>query len=159
MPVAIRRATPADLPALAQLFVEFHNFHARGVPFDLAPVGEPDEELLQGVQALLDDPKCAIFVACQGAELVGFAEVHLKESSPVPAVVQRRYALLQTLAVTQAHRRSGIGLQLMAAAEEWAREQGATQMETDTWEFPEGPLRFYERLGYTTRKRRLVRPL
>jgi GNAT superfamily N-acetyltransferase len=76
-----------------------------------------------------------------------------------PAVVQRRYALLQSLAVTEAHRRHGLGLQLMAVAERWAREQGASEMEIAVWEFPEGPLPFYERLGYTTRKRTLSRRL
>jgi GNAT superfamily N-acetyltransferase len=76
-----------------------------------------------------------------------------------PAVVQRRYALLQSLAVTEAHRRHSQGLQLMEVAERWAREQGATEMEISIWEFSEGPLPFYERLGYTTRKRTLSRRL
>ncbi|MFZ5817858.1 MAG: GNAT family N-acetyltransferase [Bacillota bacterium] len=72
---------------------------------------------------------------------------------------QRRYALLQGLAVTESDRRHGLGRLLMEAAHRWAREQGATEMETEVWEFPEGPPDFYAGLGYTTRKRRLVRPL
>jgi GNAT superfamily N-acetyltransferase len=159
-PIIIRRATAADVEGLARLYVEFHNFHARGVPADLVPVGPPDEELRQGIRSLLDNPRCAIFMACdESGEAAGFAEVHLKESAASPAVVQRRYALLQTLAVTESHRRHGLGVRLMAAAEGWAREQGADRMEIDIWEFPEGPLGFYERLGYTTWKRRLVRLL
>lgn len=160
MSCTIRRALPADREALAHLFVEFHNFHAHGVPDDLVPVGPPDDELRQGVQSLLDDPHCAIFVACEdNGTLVGFAEVHLKEIPTSPAVVQQRSALLQTLAVTESHRHHGLGRQFMGIIEDWAREQGATRMVIEVWEFAEGPLTFYEKLGYTTRKRTLVRPL
>lgn len=154
-----RRAEPTDVHALARLFVEFHNFHARGVPSNLVPVGDPDEELLQAVRRLLETENCALFVACLDDEVVGFAEIHVKETSPGPAVFQRRYALLQSLAVAESQRRHGIGRLLLEAAHRWAREQRATEVETETWEFAEGPLDFYRRLGYTTRKRSLVHPL
>ncbi|MGH9418604.1 MAG: GNAT family N-acetyltransferase, partial [Thermoanaerobaculia bacterium] len=61
--------------------------------------------------------------------------------------------------VTERLWRAGIGSQLLAAAERWAVEHGATELETDIWEFGEGPLGFYEREGYATRRRTLARRL
>ncbi len=159
MSTLIRLATEDDLPALAELYVEFHNFHAEGVPSDLALVGPPDQELYTGIEEILQNEKAAVFVAEDGGTLVGFVEIHRKQTDPNPAVVTRTYALLQSLMVTQRMRRHGLGARLVEAAHAWAREQGATEIELETWEFPAGPLRFYEGLGYRTVKRRLAIPV
>ena len=47
----------------------------------------------------------------------------------------------------------------MAAAHAWATARGADEMELDIWEFPGGPLDFYEGLGYRTVRRTLVHDL
>ena len=49
-----------------------------------------------------------------------------------------------------------MGRQLVEAAERWATERGVQEMKAKTWEFPEGPLPFYETLGYRTLSRELV---
>ena len=67
-----------------------------------------------------------------------------------------RYGYLQSLIVSAPFRKSGLGKQLVAAAHEWARGQDATELQMDIWEFAEGPLHFYETLGYRTLKRHLV---
>jgi GNAT superfamily N-acetyltransferase len=41
------------------------------------------------------------------------------------------------------------------AAQNWAKEKGAAEMRLETWEFPGGPLPFYEKIGYRTIKRTL----
>lgn len=156
MEAEIRRAAVSDIPALASLYVEFHNFHAVGVPSRLLVVGPPDAELREAIGKILDNAQAAIFVACLESDVVGFVEIYLRESEPTPAVVQRKYVLLQSLAVTESMRQHGLGARLVAAAHQWARENGATEIELNTWEFPAGPLGFYERLGYTTVKRTLV---
>ncbi len=159
MDPVIRRAVVDDIEALASLYVEFHNFHAAGVPDRLRPVPGVDDELRDGIRRILADEKGALFVALQGNAVVGFAEVYMKETLPNSAVVQRRYAHLQGLAVTAVLRRQGVGVRLMAEVEAWARNQGAAELETETWEFTEGPLRFYEGLGFGTRKRVLAKRL
>jgi aminoglycoside 6'-N-acetyltransferase I len=35
--------------------------------------------------------------------------------------------------VVEGHRRKGVGTQLLAAAEDWARQQGCLEMASDTW--------------------------
>jgi GNAT superfamily N-acetyltransferase len=47
----------------------------------------------------------------------------------------------------------------MDEAETWARERGAEEMRLDIWEFDDGPLTFYEKRGYGTVRREMVRRL
>jgi len=50
--------------------------------------------------------------------------------------------------VTEAYRRSGIGAQLLARAEEWARAQGCSEMASDTWIDNDISQRVHEALGF-----------
>ena len=80
---------------------------------------------------LSDDERFAVLV-CQDphGELLGFAEVSLRawaegcESSPV--------GYLEGWYVAERVRRQGIGAGLAAAAEDWARSRGCTEMASDT---------------------------
>ncbi|HYF95771.1 MAG TPA: GNAT family N-acetyltransferase [Symbiobacteriaceae bacterium] len=153
----LRRATEADIEALAQLYLEFHNFHAEGVPSHLCLMPQYDEETLQGLRGILSDPMAALIVCVEADTLLGMAEVYVRETEPNRAVVQRRYGFIQSLMVTGSRRRHGLGAILLDAAHRWVKEQGADEVELETWEFPAGPLGFYESAGYTTLKRRLVR--
>ncbi len=76
-----------------------------------------------------------------------------------PAVVAHQYGYLQSLMVTASARRQGLGERLLAAAERWSRDRGATELRLNCWEFAAGPLPFYEARGYRTIKRTLARPL
>jgi GNAT superfamily N-acetyltransferase len=61
-----------------------------------------------------------------------------------------RYGLrcwIEDLAVDPAHRSTGIGSRLLAAAREWASDRGATHLELDTGEARVDAQRFYERQG------------
>jgi aminoglycoside 6'-N-acetyltransferase I len=80
---------------------------------------------------LSDDERFAVLV-CQDAlgDLVGFAEVSLRSwaegcaSSPV--------GYLEGWYVSRSARRRGIGSGLVAAAEDWARSRGCSEMASDT---------------------------
>jgi len=92
-------------------------------------------------------------------QVVGFAEVYLRKDEPDPARIAYKYGHLQSLLVTEAFRQHGIGEKLLEAAENWAKGRGAAEMRLETWEFPEGPFRFYEKTGYRTLRRKLARRL
>lgn len=158
--VSIRRATESDLDEMLMLSHEFHEFHVHGVPDRLrVPVPYDDVAVREMLVKILHNEDAALFVAYEHGRLVGLAEVHLQRDNPHPAVIDYAYGHLQSLIVTAPMRRQGLGRRLVAAAEQWSSEHGATEMRLTIWEFAGGPLPFYEALGYRTMKRILARSL
>lgn len=163
MTILVRPAAPGDLRALFALYLEFHEFHARGVPDRLASLGTPEtfdpSELRVALEKIMQSGGAALFVAESDGHVVGLAEVYLRRDEPSPAAVARCYGYLQSLMVDPAYRRRGIATRLVAAAESWVKARGAAEMRLRTWEFDGGPQPFYDRVGYRTLRRTLVREL
>ena len=109
---------------------------------------------LDEVQARTDD---GLFVATDAdGEVVGWihvARIALLEASGM--------ALINGLVVDEEARSAGIGTELVAAAERWAREHGATTIMVRSRSTRQRAHRFYERIGYAEVKRSHVfeRPL
>lgn len=158
--ITIRQATEQDIDALISLYDEFHRFHVVGVPDRLrnSDSSSPAEEaaLSDALGTILHREDAAIIVAVVGDRVVGLAEIYVRQDEPHPLVVPRRYGHLQSLIVSEAVRKHGLGKLLVEAAHNWALRTGATEMHLDIWEFEAGPLHFYEHLGYRTLKRHLV---
>lgn len=122
-PFLVRRGRPADCEQLARLRHALwpessREDHAREL--DLVLAGKS--------RGILPE---TIFVAEDGDTLIGFLEASLRShaegcdpSHPV-GYVEGWY-------VTESHRRRGIGAALLAAAEDWARTEGSTEMASDT---------------------------
>ncbi len=114
--MTIRTAEPRDLGALERL---------RAL---LRPGIDPVENATEAA-ALLTDASWAMIVAEEAGEVVGFVEARLREyaenceTSPV-GFVEGWY-------VEAPYRRVGIGRRLVAAAEDWARAQGCSEMASD----------------------------
>ena len=108
MSIIIRRAQPQDVHDLCRLYHAFHQFHVAGLPSRLATLGDfaafDCAELVTQLGAIMANPEAAIFVADHEAELVGFAEIYLRQDEPNTAVVSHKYGHLQSLMVQQAYR-------------------------------------------------------
>jgi GNAT superfamily N-acetyltransferase len=88
-----------------------------------------------------------VFVALEGDRVVGWAAVCAQE-----AFVEGVGGYLEGLVVDEAIRGAGIGAQLLAAAEVWARERGCTEMRVHSNVVRNRAHQFYRRLGYATVK-------
>jgi GNAT superfamily N-acetyltransferase len=162
--VTVRSARPADIPVLCALYTEFHQFHVQGVPERLRsadPQGSAavNADLKAAVESILQDDDSAIFVAEPAGRIVGLAEVYFRRDEANPLRLPYSFGYLQSLVVQKSHRSRGIGTLLLRAAEDWAREKGASEMRVETWEFRQGSLPFYDRAGYRTLRRTLVHGL
>lgn len=162
--VTIRPAQKPDLEALCDLFFEFHEFHAQQLPAYLQSLGEPTKEDRQDLQKklmqILEGSDSAILVAEKSGRILGFAEIYLKQPDPNDrAKTHTPYAHLQSLSVSQAFRRKGIGMRLLLGAETWASERGALELRLEIWDFSAGPLEFYQKAGYYTFRRTLAKNL
>jgi putative acetyltransferase len=83
-----------------------------------------------------------VLVATRGDEIVGRLSV-ARDPHPASAHVADL-----GLMVARAHRRRGIGLALMHAAEEWARRAGVRKLELHVLPHNEAALGLYRKLGY-----------
>lgn len=159
----IRLAHRHDIPTLCRLYHELHEFTVRGVPDRLRSLGDFDcydaAWLSLTVEKLMDAVDVALWVAAVNGQVVGLAEVYLREDERNDQRTAYRYGYLQCLVVDPRLRGRGIGRQLLAAAEQWSRTQGATELRLEMWEFDQGPLGFYTQQGYRTLRRTLVRSL
>lgn len=161
--IIIRSLKPGDLDSLCHLYIEFHEFHVQGVPDRLLTLGTPEQfdcsKLKTHLTKIMERDDAALFVAVIANDLVGLAEVYLHHDEPNESAVTRTYGYLQSLMVREPLRRQKIGHSLIQAAEAWAKGNGATEVRLDIWEFTAGPLPFYEKCGYRTLRRTLVRTL
>jgi ribosomal protein S18 acetylase RimI-like enzyme len=66
---------------------------------------------------------------------------------------------VETLVVSRACRRHGIGRALMAEAAGWARRKGAAELVLTVWAGNSEAEAFYQRLGYRTLSQVLHAPL
>ena len=113
----VRKARPEDVETIAAL--SHLLWQSAGLMEHVDEVGK-----------IISSPDSAIFVACDGKSLVGFAYCHLRcdyvegtHASPV--------GYLEGILVSPTHRRRGYGLALVGACERWARSCGCTEFASD----------------------------
>ena len=122
---AVRRATLADAPRVAGLFVAYCRFYK---------VASAREELAEAfVAERMGRGEAVVFVAEDGAPggggaPIGFTLLYPKFSS----TSMRRDWLLNDLFVDEAARRRGVAGALMDAAESFARAEGAAKIALKT---------------------------
>lgn len=138
--VMLRPACPEDATELAGLLVEL------GYP-------SSPESIARRIAAFRDFPGTAILVASVDDRLVGVVSAHCVPSLISDAALGRITALV----VSTAARGQGIGRRLVAAAEDFARQQGCERIELTSGDHRPGAHAFYERLGYAVEARRFIK--
>jgi ribosomal protein S18 acetylase RimI-like enzyme len=111
------------------------------------------------VRSLIADPNVGFFVAVGDEDLVGCIIIAARQTPDFPILVPRSYAMVDCIVVKQLYRGHGIGRALMAAGERWARARGIEAIELNVFEFNTAARAVYERLGYETVSRRMVKTL
>ena len=127
----IRKAEFSDLPVLTGLALKLWPDHDR-------------EEMYEELSSLMAKPDAAFFLAENAS---GFAQCQLRydyvegtESSPV--------GYLEGIYVEEGCRRKGLARELLAACENWAREQGCREFASDCELTNTKSLRFHLGLGF-----------
>lgn len=88
-------------------------------------------------------------------KIVGFVEAGLRSTAD-GCDWARAVGYIEGWYVAESHRRRGVGAQLIAAAENWAREQGCTEMASDTQIDNTQSLQAHLRLGYEIAERSIL---
>jgi ribosomal protein S18 acetylase RimI-like enzyme len=148
MTPTIRRATPADAPALAALAARTFRdtFGADNRPEDLslhlATAYGPEQQARE-----IQDPSMITLVADEAGTLVAFAQLRLGSApacvtGPAPIEIQRFYLSAER------HGR-GLAQELMAGTLDAAREAGAETIWLGVWERNPRAIAFYLKAGYS----------
>jgi aminoglycoside 6'-N-acetyltransferase I len=138
--VIVRRAKSTDLREVAEMF---HCLwpeasaaeHARELNSLLAG-NFPGQ--LPGIVLLAEEP---------GGRVVGFIEVDLRSHAD-GCNPSRPVGYIEGWYVAPSYRRKRAGAKLVAAAEDWARNQGCTEMASDAWLDGLDSQRAHEALGF-----------
>lgn len=148
----VRAATADDVEALADIYVSSARHHAALDPeFYAVPDREAVATHLRQELSAEGAGSVIRLVAEVDGRLVGSAEIELR-SPGAGSMLAPRLAASVGVAVLEDRRGGGIGSTLMEAAEDWARERGATLMMLDASAANADALRFYEeRHGYRLR--------
>ena len=158
MTTTIREATTQDVPAIILLLYESDILHWDARPDHFGNPGEP-VRVEDYVEHLLEEENGVILVAERENATVGLIQLATFDQQSGPHPRDRPHAKIGDIVVTREHRRSGVGRMLMAAASDWAKARGATEVELTVWDFNSNAKALYESLGYRTTRRTMLRPL
>ena len=134
-PATIRRAVLADLDALVPLFDAYRRFYEQ--PGDIALASAY-------LQDRMERGESVVFVAEADGQLLGFCQLYPTWCS----VAAARIFVLYDLFVDDGVRRTGMGRQLMLAAQAFAREAGAVRLDLGTARTNTRAQALYESLGW-----------
>jgi ribosomal protein S18 acetylase RimI-like enzyme len=153
----IRRARATDWAEARALLGEADELHARLAPSYFRKGARAEADWRKLVAAF----DVGVFVAEgeAGDGLVGIAIARVYDTPPDPTMVRLRRGHVETLVVSAAQRRRGLGARLMDEIAEWARRQGAAELVLTVWAGNDAAQAFYERLGYRELSRVLAAKL
>ena len=148
--MVIQNAAVEDIPALLDLLRQVGQVHHRGRPDLFRPDAQKYDEI--ALEALLRRPDRPIFVAREGASVLGYAFCVHKETAGDPVLTDRRTLYIDDLCVDAAHRRRGVGTALLAHVRAYARERGFDDVTLNVWAFNEDARAFYAAQGFTPQR-------
>ncbi len=129
LPVKIRKAVPADVPRLMELWNQLMDFHVehcgsgRGI-YTFAPNKEAIYR--KYLRAQMRSRNAAILVAEKEGCIRGYAHTSIKSLPPVYKYNKEAY--VDCIIVGARWRRKGIGTALLGAAAAWAKKKGLRQV-------------------------------
>jgi aminoglycoside 6'-N-acetyltransferase I len=138
--ISIRLAQQADRDQLVRM-------HQALWPNSSAEEHAQELALILNGQAPVTMPLIILVAKAPDGVLAGFLQVDLRSHAD-GCNPSRPVGYIEGWYVAENYRHTGIGRQLLAAAEEWARSHGCVEMASDTWIDNEVSQRVHEALGY-----------
>ncbi len=143
----VRRATPADMPAvgrLGALLVEEH--HAFDAQRFITPRKRTPEGYARFLDTQLEEPEVAVIVAEAQGDVIGYAYVAVEGWDYM--ALRGPAGALHDVIVDPAHRGQGVGTMLLEAALAFLKSRGAPRVVLSTAEQNEGAQRLFARAGF-----------
>jgi ribosomal protein S18 acetylase RimI-like enzyme len=144
--VIVRPATIDDVPQVAALRVALLHEEKRN-PFFADPHPEADARALGLTRADIETPAGVFFVAVRGESIVGMLRCRVVHRSAL--VAESRQAAVTTVYVVPDQRRTGVLRALLAAADDWCRQQRLRGMRLQCATTNDAGRKAWESLGFS----------
>lgn len=145
--VSIREMKLSDFESANKIYFEIDELHRIAHP-ELFKKTDDKGRTTEYIKNLFDNENAKVFVAEINDELVGLAECYIKEAPDYPILQQRKWVLIDSIAVIESHRGKGIGKLLFERIKNWASENGVKRIELKVYSFNKNAMKFYEGLGF-----------
>ena len=99
------------------------------------------------VLARLENPNTPVFVAAEGAKVLGYSFCEIRQYVQHPVIADHKTLYLEDLCVDENCRRQGIGEKLYNRICDYAREKNCYNVTLNVWSCNPGAVRFYEKVG------------
>lgn len=144
-PTTLRDAVQSDLQSVVELWTEYMDFHADRDPvLRLSETGQ--QFIVEEFHERMSDDKSRLLVAETNGVLVGTCLATIEKR---PSFFEKvEYGFISDLAVTQSHRRSGIGERLFQKAKEWLEANGIDRIELRVVVSNEVADAFWRKMGF-----------
>lgn len=133
----MRLAGPEDVPAVGTLLGDFHDHLGKPRP--------SQDELEDSVRHVMEGGDGEFLLGYVGDEPAGFAQLRWRWAVWTRALD----GWLEDLFVQEAHRRSGLGRDLVEAVKDRARERGCVRLELDVDTDNDAALALYRSTGFS----------
>ena len=151
MSITVRTANRNELERVNELRKMVNEIHVNGRP-DVFRQGFCDE-LMQHAYDKYDAENSDVLVAIMDSIICGFAIVDYIEKPQSPYNNSRKFYHVEEFGVDENVRKKGVATALIAFMKEDALRLGYKKIELDMWEFNDGALSFYEKVGFRTYRR------
>ncbi|MBQ6862960.1 MAG: GNAT family N-acetyltransferase [Clostridia bacterium] len=151
MEYTVRPAQTQDIAHLHRMLCAIAALHAQERP-DIFRNGT-SKYSTQQLQELLQDPTYRIFTADNGERVFGYVFCVVQSVSGHQLLQDKKELYVDDLYVDPDCRGFGAATALMQRAKEEAQAIGCDCLTLNVWNFPTSACGFYEKLGYTERKR------
>lgn len=153
----VRFAKKEDYEAINALRAPVCALHSNGYPALFKPVFAKDHQ--ERVLKMMEDPEQDVLVAEENGQLLGFAMVEYIKREETNSMYAVHEAHIVEIGVDETSQGKGIGTALIQAVKDAAKVRGCRSVQLDVWEFNKSALRFYEKLGFVTLRRKMEQVL
>ncbi|MHB1484416.1 MAG: GNAT family N-acetyltransferase [Saccharofermentanales bacterium] len=154
MDFTIRKAQKSDTDGILYLLKQIDRHHHDGRPdiFKCDASKYSAEEL----ENIFNDDDKPVYVAVdEDMRVLGYVFCIFMTFKDNSLINDHKTLYIDDFCIDENFRKQNIGKALFNRARELAVESGVYNIELNVWEFNEGAMRFYEKCGFVTQKRRM----
>ena len=154
----IREAQVQDLEGVYAVFSLADSLHRQAHPEIFREALDPNN-IKDFLHASIQAEDSGVFVAEESGEIIGAIIAWVRQARDIPVLVQRTYVSIDNLVVAEGSRQRGVGKSLMEQIHLWAQGCGVKDIELTVWDFNQGAVAFYDKLGYVMLRHRMRKVL